>query len=112
MTQREAEDLTQNLWQLIKTICNSASLPNLRIKQEQLDLINESIKRFEDSNVPVPEDLPELRTTLMDEMEEGKKEQDVLSFLKEQISQMLATIDAKVGSKNASIRDSNTASSE
>jgi hypothetical protein len=99
MTQREAEDLTQQVWQLIKTLCNSEALSDFRVKREQLDLIKEAIKEFENRNVAVPEDLPKLKGNLTEEMEKAKEEQGVLSFLKEQFSQMLATIDTKVSQR-------------
>jgi hypothetical protein len=96
MTNREVEDLTQQLWQLIKTLCNSEGLSHFRVKREQLDLINECIKQFEDRNVAAPEDLSKLKENLKEEMEKAREEQGVLSFLGEQFSQMLAAIDIKV----------------
>ena len=99
MTQREAEDLTQQVWQLIKTVCNSEALSDFKVKREQLYLIVESITQFENRNITVPEDLPKLKESLTEEMEKAKVEQDVLSFLGEQISQMLAAIDTKVSQR-------------
>jgi predicted helicase len=103
MTQREAEDLTQQVWQLIKTVCNSEALSDFKVKREQLDLLIESIKQFESKNIAVPEDLPKLRESLTEEMEKAKVEQDVLSFLGQQISQMLAAIDTKVGQRKPEV---------
>jgi hypothetical protein len=90
------EDLIKQLWKLIKTLSSSEGLSDIKVKREQLDLINESIKRFEDRNVAVPEDLSKLKEKLTEDMEKGKDEEGVLSFLGEQFSQMLAAIDTKV----------------
>lgn len=100
MAQRELEDLAQQFWRQIKKICSSEGLSDLRTKREQLDLLNESIKHFENKNVPTPEDLSKLQKSLTDYLKNAEEGLRSISFLREQLSQMMATIDAHVGSKN------------
>jgi predicted transcriptional regulator len=98
---REAEDLSAKLWNLINAVSNSAGLPQLRTKREQLKVISDSIEELSSRNVPVPDDLPRLEETLTDEIEKADKDQVVLYFLKEQLSQMLAAIETNVDVKHS-----------
>lgn len=95
--QREAEDLAKSLWNVINTVVKSMEQPHLKAKREQIKVINESIRQLTDKNVPVPEDLNTLMNSLSDEVEKADKDQLVLFFLREQLSQMLAKIEAQVG---------------
>jgi len=95
--QREAEDLARSLWNVINTVVKSMEQPHLKAKREQVKVINESIGQLTDKNVPVPEDLNILKNNLIDEVEKADKDQLVLFFLREQLSQMLAKIEAQVG---------------
>jgi predicted transcriptional regulator len=97
--QREAEDLTAKLWSLIKAASKSAGLAQLKAKREQLKVVGESIEQLSRNNVPVPDELPRLQKTLTEEIEKVDKEQVVLFFLKEQLSQMLSTLETNVDVK-------------
>jgi hypothetical protein len=94
---REAEDLAKSLWNVINTVVKSMEQPHLKAKREQIKVINESIRQLADKNVPVPEDLDTLKNSLSDEVEKADKDQLVLFFLREQLSQMLTKIEAQVG---------------
>lgn len=98
---REAEDLSEKLWNLINAVSNSAGQPQLRAKREQLKVISDSIEQLSGRNVPVPDELPRLKETLTDEIEKVDKDQVVLYFLKEQLSEMLATIETHVDVKDS-----------
>lgn len=93
---REAEELITKLRNIIITVSKSADQPELRTKREQLKVINESIQQCTDRKLPVPDDLPKLRKSLIDGIEKGEKDHLVLYFLKEQLSQMLAAIEGIV----------------
>lgn len=93
---REAEELITKLRNIIITVSKSAGQPELRTKREQLKVINESIQQCTDRKVPVPDDLPKLRKSLIDAIEKGEKDHLVLYFLKEQLSLMLAAIEGIV----------------
>ena len=90
---REAEELITKLRHIIITVSKSAGQPELRTKREQLKVINESIQQCTDRKLPVPDDLPKLRKSLIDDIEKGEKDNLVLYFLKDQLSQMLAAIE-------------------
>ena len=100
MAQREVEDIAQQFWQQIKAACASEGLSDLRTKREQLEILEGSIKQFENKNVPTPEDLSKLQKSLTDDLKNAEDGLRVLSFLREQLSQMMATIDSSVGPKN------------
>jgi hypothetical protein len=101
MAQREVEDVAQQFWKQIKAACNSEGLSDLRTKREQLEILNTSIKQFEVKNVPAPEDLAKLQKSLTDDLKNAEDGLRVLSFLREQLTQMMATIDSYVGPKNS-----------
>ena len=98
---REAEELITKLRNLIIAATKSTGQPELKTKREQLKVINESIQQFTDRKVPVPEDLPKLRKSLINEIETGEKDHLVLYFLKEQLTQMLAAIEGSVLPKDS-----------
>jgi len=95
----EAEDLTAKLRNLVDAVSKNAGLPRLKTKREQLKAISETIEQMGHKNVPVPDDLNEVKKSLTDEIEKGVRDQVVLYFLKEQLSQILATIENNDGSK-------------
>lgn len=98
---RAAEDLSARLWSIINGVSKASGGPQLKAKREQLKVINESIDQLSQKNVPVPEDLPRLQKTLSEEIEKADKDQVILFFLKEQLSQMLATLEGNVEAKNS-----------
>jgi hypothetical protein len=100
MAQREVEDVAQQFWKEIKAACSSEGLSDLRTKREQLEILNTSIKQFQVKNVPTPEDLAKLQKSLTDDLKNAEDGLRVLSFLREQLTQMMATIDSYVGPKN------------
>ncbi len=93
---REAEELITKLRNIIIAASKSEGQPELRTKREQLKVINESIQQCTDRKLPVPDDLPKLKKSLIDEIEKGEKDHLVLYFLKEQLSLILAAIDSIV----------------
>jgi hypothetical protein len=96
---REAEDLTEKLKALVNEISKNAGLPLLKTKRRQLKAINETIEQLGRENVPVPDDLYGLKQNLADDIEQAVGDQVVLYFLKEELSQILATIDNNDKSK-------------
>lgn len=98
--QREVEDLSKSLWNVVNTVVKSPSQPELKAKREQLKVVIESVQQLSERSVPVPEDLERLKKTLTGEVEKADKDQVVLFFLREQLSQMLAKIEAHAGLKN------------
>ena len=105
--QREAEDLAKSLWNVINTVIKSKEQPHLKAKREQVKVNNDSIQQLTQKNVPVPKDLDTLKNSLASEVEKADKDQLVLFFLREQLSQMLTKIEAQVGLKQAN-RDGKT----
>jgi predicted transcriptional regulator len=99
--QRIAEDLSAKLWSVINSVAKSSGGPHLKAKREQLKVISESIDQLSQRNVPVPDDLPRLKKTLSEEIEKADKDQVILFFLKEQLAQMLATLEGNVDVKNS-----------
>ena len=99
--QRIAEDLAAKLWSVINSVAKSSGGPKLKAKREQLKVISDSIDQLSQRNVPVPEDLPRLKKSLSEEIEKADKDQVILFFLKEQLSQMLATLEGNVEAKNS-----------
>ncbi len=93
---REAEELITKLRNIIIAASKSEGQPELRTKREQLKVINESIQQCTDRKLPVPDDLPKLKKSLIDEIEKGEKDHLVLYFLKEQLSLILTAIDSIV----------------
>ena len=88
----QAENLVVKLRELVNTLRQSAPLPERGAKREQLKAIGDSVQQLQDKNVPVPEDLRRLQSSLKTELEKAEKHQVVLYFLKEQLSQILAEI--------------------
>jgi predicted transcriptional regulator len=99
--QREAEDLAQKLWRVVSAVSKSSGGPQLKAKREQLKVINESIDQLSQRQVPVPDDLPRLKKSLAEEIEKADKDQVILFFLKEQLSQMLAALEGNIDTKNS-----------
>jgi len=99
--QREVEDLSAKLWSVIKAVSKSSGVPQLKAKREQLKVISESITQLIQRKVPVPDDLPRLKESLSEEIEKADKDQVILFFLKEQLSQMLATLEGNVDARNS-----------
>jgi hypothetical protein len=97
---REAEDLTAKLKNLVNEVAKNAGLPLLKTKRKQLKAINETIEQLGHENVPVPDDLYGLKQSLADEIEKAVGDQVVLYFLKEELSQILATIENNDKSKH------------
>ena len=97
--QREVEDLSKSLWNVVNTVVKSPAQPDLKAKREQLKVVNESVQQLSQKGVPVPEDLEKLKKTLTEEVKKADKEQVVLFFLREQLSQMLAKIEVHTGLK-------------
>jgi hypothetical protein len=93
---REAEELITKLRTIISTVSKSAGLAQLKTKREQLKVINESIQQCAHRKLPVPDDLPRLKKSLIDEIEKAEKDHLVLYFLKDQLSQMLAAIEGNL----------------
>ena len=96
---KEAEDLTAKLWNLVNAVSENGGVPLLKAKREQLKAITDSIEQLSRKNVPVPDDLHGLKKSLTDEIEKVVSDQVVLYFLKEQLSQILDTIENN-GSSN------------
>jgi hypothetical protein len=90
---KEAEDLTAKLWNLVNAVSENGGVPLLKAKREQLKAVSESIEQLSRKNVPVPDDLHGLKKSLTDEIEKVVSDQVVLYFLKEQLSQILDTIE-------------------
>jgi predicted transcriptional regulator len=105
---REAEDLTAKLWSLVNKVCRSAGPPHLKTKREQLKVIKESIEQLSQKNIPVPDDLPKLKEALSEEIQNADRDQVILDFLREQLSQMLATINAHLDTKGSRTKPENT----
>lgn len=105
---RQAEDLSAKLWSLVNTVSRSAGPPHLKTKREQLKVVKESIEQLSQKNVPVPDDLPKLKEALSAEIEHADRDQVILDFLREQLSQMLATINAHLDLKGSRTRGENT----
>jgi hypothetical protein len=99
--QREAEDLSARLWSVISGVSKSSGGPQLKAKREQLKVISESIDQLSQKKVPIPEDLPRLKESLSEEIEKGDKDQVILFFLKEQLSQMLAALEGNIDARNS-----------
>jgi predicted transcriptional regulator len=99
--QREAEDLAQRLWRIVSAVSKSSGGPQLKAKREQLKVITESINQLSQKKVPVPDDLPKLKQSLSEEIEKADKDQVILFFLKEQLSQMLAALEGNIDAKNS-----------
>jgi hypothetical protein len=97
---REAEDLTAKLKNLVNEVAKNAGLPLLKTKRKQLKAINETIEQLGHENLPVPDGLCGLKQSLADEIEKAVGDQVVLYFLKEELSQILATIENNDKSKH------------
>ncbi|MBW1860190.1 MAG: hypothetical protein JRI70_09000 [Deltaproteobacteria bacterium] len=102
--QREVEDLSAKLWSIINAVSKSSGVPQLKTKREQLKVISESIAQLSQRKVPVPDDLPRLKQSLSEEIEKADKDQVILFFLKEQLSQMLATLEGNIDAKNSRVQ--------
>ncbi|MBW2174348.1 MAG: hypothetical protein JRF64_06855 [Deltaproteobacteria bacterium] len=85
---KEAEDLAAKLWNLVNAVSENGGVPLLKAKREQLKAISESIEQLS-----LPDDLHGLKKSLTDEIEKVVSDQVVLYFLKEQLSQILDTIE-------------------
>jgi hypothetical protein len=95
----EAENLTAKLKNLVRVVSKDTGLPLLKTKRKQLKAINETINKLRHENVPVPDGLFMLGQSLADDIEKAVGDQVVLHFLKEELSQILATIENNDESK-------------
>ena len=100
MMQRQAEDLTKTLWKVINNVCKATNPPYIKTKRAQLRVINEAIAQFESNNIPVPDDFPSMKQAMTEEIERADKEQLILFFLRDQLSQMLDAIEGHLQAKN------------
>ncbi len=87
-----AEDLVVRLRELVGNLRQLAPLREQETQREQLKVIGSSIQHLEKKGVPVPEDLRGLKSKLEREIQDAEKQQVVLYFLREQLSQVLAEI--------------------
>jgi hypothetical protein len=90
---REAEELTEKLRDLVNSISETAGLPRLQTKRQQLRAITETIEHLRQENVPVPDNFYGLRNSLADEIDQGVNNQVVLYFLKKELLQIVASIE-------------------
>jgi hypothetical protein len=90
----QAEDLVVRLRELVGTLRELGPLREQETQREQLKVIGNSIQHLEKKGVPVPEDLRGLKSKLESEIQDAEKQQVVLYFLREQLSQVLAEIGA------------------
>ncbi|MBW2108586.1 MAG: hypothetical protein JRI36_07990 [Deltaproteobacteria bacterium] len=88
----KAEELVVRLRELVGELRASAQAPEWETQREQLKVIGDSIQHLENKNVPVPADLKKLKSRLEAEIENAEKQQMLLLFLKEQLSQLLGEI--------------------
>ena len=85
----KAEELVVKLRELVGALRDSGPTPEWETQKEQLKVIGNSIQHLEQKQVPVPEDLLSLKNRLESEMQDAEKNQVLLFFLKEQLSQIL-----------------------
>jgi hypothetical protein len=101
----KAEELVVRLRELVGALRDSGPSQEWEAQKEQLKVIGNSIQHLEQKNVAIPEDLLEVKNRLEIEMRNAEKNQVVLFFLKEQLSQILDEVGAagRKGSLNGMI---------
>lgn len=62
--EQQTQAALQHLWDLIETVEERGESPDVKAKAEQLKAVAQSIRRLEKKNVPVPEDLRQLKLSL------------------------------------------------
>lgn len=87
-----AEELVVKLRELVGALRDSGASLEWEAQKEQIKAIGNSIQLLEQKHVPVPEDLLKLKNRLEREMRDAEKNQVLLFFLKEQLSQILDEI--------------------
>jgi len=92
----KAEELVVKLRELVGALRDSGPTPEWEAQKEQLKVIGNSIQHLEQKHVPVPEDLLKLKNRLESEMRDAEKNQVLLFFLKEQLSQILDEVGGAV----------------
>jgi hypothetical protein len=90
----KAEELVVRLRELVGVLREFGPTPQWDAQREQLRAIGSSIQQLEQKDVPVPEDLRKLKNKLESGIQNAEKQQVVLFFLKEQLSQILDEIGA------------------
>lgn len=90
----KAEELVVRLRELVGVLRDSGPTPQWEARREQLRAIGNSIQQLEQKNVPVPEDLRKLKNKLEGGIQNVEKQQVILFFLKEQLSQILDEVGA------------------
>ena len=93
-TKAKAEELVVRLRELVGALRDSGPTQEWEAQKEQVKVIGDSIQHLEEKNVPIPEDLVELKNRLEIEMRNAEKNQVLLFFLKEQLSQILDEVGA------------------
>jgi hypothetical protein len=92
----KAEELVVRLRELVGVLRDSGPTPQWEAQREQLRAIGNSIQQLEQKDVPVPEDLRKLKNKLEGGIRNAEKQQVILFFLKEQLSQILDEVGAAV----------------
>lgn len=91
-----AEELVVKLRELVGLLRDSDPTPEWEAQKEQLKAIGNSIQHLEQKNVSIPEDLLKLKNRLENQMRDTEKNQVLLFFLKEQLSQILNEVGGAV----------------
>ena len=101
----KAEELVVGLRELVGVLRDSGPPPQWEAQKEQLKAVGKSVQHLEQKGVPVPEDLRKLKNKLENGIQNAEKQQVLLFFLKEQLSQILKDVGAAAhkGSVNATI---------
>jgi len=87
-----AENLVLKLRELVGVLRQFAPTPEREARKEQLKVVGNSIQHLESKGVAVPEDLRKLKNKLEAEIQGAEKNQVVLYFLRDELSQVLAEI--------------------
>ena len=87
-----AQQLINQLKEFISSIQHGTTRKDIADKRKQLQAINKSIQQLERQNVAVPNDLRNLKTSLVTELGGVDHAEDTLRFLAQQLKQILTDI--------------------
>lgn len=87
-----AQQLINQLKEFISSIQQGITRKDIEDKRKQLQAINKSIQHLERFNVAIPDDLRNLKTSLVSEMGGVDRAEDTLRFLAQQLKQILTDI--------------------
>lgn len=91
---REAEDLILQLTGIVESLQQLPDSGELRQHQKQLQEISKSTSRFEQIEIPIPEELRELEAVLLSKIRAAEEVGSVLSFLNEELGTLHARVRA------------------